>query len=116
MFNACDGLSAAWGARKREVEMILQQMGGNVEQGLFGPASSYQGYASSELQRWKEMVKEANSNHDTIAASTFQLQEVYASYRQSGDAVSKRRVRESCNAALANLPEWPAPLNANQQW
>lgn len=54
MFNACDGLSTAWGACKREAERILQQMGGNVEQGLFGPTSGYQGYASSELQRWKE--------------------------------------------------------------
>lgn len=115
MSNACDALSAAWLARKQEGERIVQQMGGNGVPGLFGPASGYQPYGS-ELQRWTEIVKEANSNHDTIAASAFQLKEVHSSYRQSGDAVSKRRVRESCNAALTNLPDWPAPLNLNQPW
>ncbi|KAG0706804.1 hypothetical protein DFH29DRAFT_119403 [Suillus ampliporus] len=115
MSNACDALSSAWLARKQEVERIVQQMGGNGVPGLFGPTSGYQAYGG-ELQKWKEIAKEANLNHDTIAASAFQLQEVHSSYRQSGDAVSKRRVRESCNAALTNLPDWPAPLNVNQPW
>lgn len=44
---------------------------------------------------------------DSVAASTFQMQEVFNGYRQSGDAASKRRVRESINAALGNLPDWP---------
>ena len=47
------------------------------------------------------------SASDSVAASLFQMQEVYAGYRQSGDAASKRRVRESFNAALSSLPEWP---------
>lgn len=115
MFNACDTLSAAWLMRKQEVERVVQQLGGNGAPGLFGSTSGYQAYGS-ELQRWQEIVKEANSYHDTVAASAFQLKEVHSSYRQSGDAVSKRRVRESCNAALSNLPDWPAPLNANQSW
>lgn len=117
MFNACDTLSAAWLTRKHEAERAVQQLGGNGAPGLFGstPGPGYQAYGS-ELQRWQEIVKEANLHHDTIAASAFQLKEVHSSYRQSGDAVSKRRVRESCNAALSNLPDWPAPLNVNQSW
>ena len=47
---------------------------------------------------------------DTIAASSFQMQEVFSGYRQSGDVASKRRVREAINAALTSLPEWPQPL------
>lgn len=35
------------------------------------------------------------------------MKEVLAGYRQSGDVASKRRVRESINAALSSLPEWP---------
>lgn len=54
MFNACDALSAAWLARKQEADGVVQQMGGDAAPGLFGPAPGYQGYASSELQRWKE--------------------------------------------------------------
>lgn len=38
------------------------------------------------------------------------MQEVFTGYRQSGDLASKRRVRESINAALANLPDWPPRL------
>jgi hypothetical protein len=45
---------------------------------------------------------------DTVAASTFQLHEVFNSYRQSGDQASKQRVRESCNAAVKGLPDWPS--------
>lgn len=112
MFNACGTLSAAWLTRKQEAERVVQQLGGNGAPGLFGTTPGYQAYGS-ELQRWQGIVKEANLHHDTIEASTFQLKEVHSSYRQSGDAVSKRRVRESCNAALSNLPDWPAPLNAN---
>lgn len=48
---------------------------------------------------------------DTITACTFQLQEVFTNYRQSGDPGSKRRVREACNAAITGLPDWPSPLS-----
>lgn len=44
---------------------------------------------------------------DAVAAAALQMQEVFSSYRQSGDAASKRRVREAVNAALLNLPDWP---------
>ena len=47
---------------------------------------------------------------DTVAASSFQMQEAFSGYRQSNDVASKRRVREAINAALTSLPEWPQPL------
>jgi hypothetical protein len=46
---------------------------------------------------------------DSVVASSFQMREVHSGYRQSGDMASKRRVRESCNAALQSLPDWPQP-------
>ena len=45
---------------------------------------------------------------DTVVAAKFQMQEVHGGYRQSGDMASKKRVRESINAALTNLPDWPS--------
>lgn len=47
---------------------------------------------------------------DSVAASTYQMQEVFQNYRQSGDLSSKRRVREATNAALQSLPDWPQPF------
>jgi hypothetical protein len=44
---------------------------------------------------------------DTIAAASLQMSEVFVGYRHSGDTASKRRVRESCNAAVTCLPEYP---------
>lgn len=44
---------------------------------------------------------------DSVSASSFQIKEVFESYRQSGDAASKKRVREASNAALQALPDWP---------
>jgi hypothetical protein len=46
---------------------------------------------------------------DTIAAAALQMSELFTGYRHSGDMDSKRRVRESCNAALGGLPEYPPP-------
>ena len=46
---------------------------------------------------------------DSVAASSYQMHEVFQGYRQSGDFASKRRVREATNAALSNLPDWPTP-------
>ncbi|KIJ62819.1 hypothetical protein HYDPIDRAFT_113926 [Hydnomerulius pinastri MD-312] len=106
MFNACDTLKGAWSARKQQAEGVVQQLGGNSAPGLFGPDPSF-GY-NGQLEGWKQVLKDANNHFDTVAASTFQLHEVFNSYRQSGDAASKRRVRESCNAALKGLPDWPS--------
>jgi len=74
----------------------------------------YGGYAVTQIQqevsRLQGLQKEAESNFDSVAASTFQMQEVFGGYRQSGDAASKRRVREATNASLQGLPGWPGPL------
>ena len=53
------------------------------------------------------MQKEADSNIDSITASSLQMQEAFTSYRQSSDIASKNRVRESVNAAITSLPDWP---------
>ncbi|KAF9223394.1 hypothetical protein BS17DRAFT_136977 [Gyrodon lividus] len=108
----------AWSGREQQAEAVIQQMGGAL-----GPDPRFA--YNSQLEGWKQVsvylvemisatfnhesqvLKEANNNFDTVAASTFQLHEVFKSYRQSGDATSKRRVRESCNAALKGLPDWP---------
>jgi len=108
MFNSCDVLKAVWGARRDELGRYVAQLGPQGAPGLFG-GGGYGGY-NPEAERWRQMHKDADSNHDIIAACVFQLHEVHDHYRQSGDAAGKRRVRESCNAALSSLPDWPQPL------
>ncbi|PVF97143.1 hypothetical protein CPB86DRAFT_786128 [Serendipita vermifera] len=54
-----------------------------------------------------KMKKEATEKIDNVTAAYLQMQEVFQSYRQSGDPSSKRRVRECLNLGLKNLPEWP---------
>ncbi|EGN99269.1 hypothetical protein SERLA73DRAFT_182186 [Serpula lacrymans var. lacrymans S7.3] len=114
LFNAFDALKEAWGTRKREIEARISALGGNGAPGLFGQSGyggyqgGYGGYGSQqEVERLKGLLREVESHHDTVAASSLQLHEVYQYYRQSGDAASKRRVRESCNAALTGLPDLP---------
>jgi hypothetical protein len=51
-----------------------------------------------------------NVHIDSVAASHFQMQEVFHGYRQSGDAASKARVREATNASMKGLPGWPSSL------
>jgi len=102
--NAFDALKDAWGTRKQDIENRAKSLGGT---GLFG-GGGYGGYGQAqELARLEALAKEAGSNFDSVAASTFQMKEVFSGYRQSGDIASKRRVRESINAALGNLPDWP---------
>ncbi|CAL1716746.1 unnamed protein product [Somion occarium] len=107
--NCFDSLKEAWAARKREIETRARALGGV---GLFG-GGGYGGAYSQQAQQMaqlEQMAKEAESNFGSVAASTFQMQEVFTGYRQSGDLASKRRVRESINAALASLPDWPPRL------
>ncbi|KAL4074906.1 hypothetical protein V8B97DRAFT_1868082 [Scleroderma yunnanense] len=106
LINACDSLRDAWTARKQHAELILQQYGGNGAPGLFG-----YGYTDPLIEGWRQAMREAESNADIVVASTFQLQEVFTNYRQSGDPSSKRRVREASNAAITGLPDWPSPLS-----
>ncbi|KAF8442331.1 hypothetical protein L210DRAFT_3611741 [Boletus edulis BED1] len=106
LLSGCDALKGAWHARKMQAESVVRQYGGHVETGLFGsdPAFEYQ----SQVEGWKQVLKDANDHFDTVVACTFQLHEVFNSYRQSADQASKRRVRESCNAAVKGLPDWPS--------
>jgi len=60
-----------------------------------------------EQAKFQVLLKEARSNFDSVAASSFQIREVQEGYRQSGDQASKRRVREASNAAVTGLPDWP---------
>ncbi|EIM90944.1 uncharacterized protein STEHIDRAFT_144434 [Stereum hirsutum FP-91666 SS1] len=113
-----ESLKNAWEERKRAVEGRIRAMGGTVggAPGLFaggggGMGGGYGGYGynpqQQEIDRLNELAKEATSNIDTVAAASFQMSEVVNGYRHSGDLASKRRVRESSNAALAGLPDWP---------
>ncbi|KAI6112175.1 hypothetical protein EV401DRAFT_230985 [Pisolithus croceorrhizus] len=112
LINSCEALKDAWMIRKRHAESIVRQYGGGGgSPGFFGSAPQGYGYNNSHIEGWKQAMKEAESNVDTAAASVFQLQEVYSSYRQSGDLASKRRVREATNAALTGLADWPGPLS-----
>lgn len=123
-------LKDAWGQRKSEVEARVRAMGGA---GLFsGGGGGYGGYYSGpqqEAARLEQLAKQAESNFgvsasiclsivywvlrddpanpDSVAASSFQMHEVFTGYRHSGDLASKRRVREAINAALTSLPDWP---------
>jgi hypothetical protein len=58
---------------------------------------------------WKHTILRFLVGLDIVAAAALQMSEVFAGYRHSGDIASKRRVRESCNAALTGLPEYPPP-------
>ncbi|KAI5981915.1 hypothetical protein EDD15DRAFT_2329569 [Pisolithus albus] len=112
LINSCEALKDAWMSRKQHAESTVRQYGGGGTPGFFGTAPQGYGYNNNSfMEGWKQAMKEAESNADTAAASAFQLQEVYSSYRQSGDASSKRRVREATNAALTGLPDWPGPLS-----
>jgi len=104
LLGACDTLKDAWATRKAQAERIVRQYGGN-DPGLFGPDPAF-GY-NPQLDGWRQVLKDANNHFDTITASTFQLHEVFNSYRHSGDLASKQRVRESCNAAVKGMPDWP---------
>ncbi|VDB88424.1 unnamed protein product [Peniophora sp. CBMAI 1063] len=116
--NAFDALAAAWEARKRLVDMRIQQLGSTpgAAGGFFGgQQQGYGGYGgynpqAQEVERLNGLAKEAENNVGTVYAAKFQMTEVQGSYRHSTDAASKRRVREATNAALTNLPDWP-PAN-----
>jgi len=97
VLNAFDGLKDAWAARKKDAEGRIAQV--QRDYGYTG---------QQEVARLYGVLKDAESKFDSVAASSFQMHEVYHGYRQSGDLASKRRVREATNAALSNLTDWPA--------
>ncbi|KAH9945170.1 uncharacterized protein BXZ73DRAFT_73357 [Epithele typhae] len=104
--NCFDELKRAWETRKAELETRMKALAGA---GLFTGG----GYGAGPAQQYaqlEKMEKEAEMHIDTVAAASFQVQEVFAGYRQSGDVASKRRVREAINASLMSLPDHPQPL------
>ncbi|KAJ3714240.1 hypothetical protein EV361DRAFT_807320 [Lentinula raphanica] len=104
LLNTFDDLKEAWALRKKEVEGRAQQL---LMQMRY--SAGYHPQMQQESERLQALSKEADLNHDSVAASSFQIHEVFKGYRQSGDAASKRRVREASNAALQSIPDWPAP-------
>jgi hypothetical protein len=94
--NTFDALKDAWATRKKDVEGRIAQV--QRDYGYTG---------QQEVERLQGVWKQADSNFDSVTASSFQMHEVFQGYRQSGDQASKRRVREATNAALTSLPDWP---------
>ncbi|KAF8656190.1 hypothetical protein AX16_002628 [Volvariella volvacea WC 439] len=103
--NSFDSLKTAWENRKTELAGKISQYTTQLQYGGYG---YYPGQLQQEITRLQGLQKEAEANFDSSAASSFQMNEVFTGYRQSGDAGSKRRVREASNAALQHLPDWPA--------
>lgn len=104
LLNAFEALKKAWESRKMELAGRVEQLKMQMQYGGY-----YQAQIQQEGSRLHGLLKEAESHFDSVAASTFQMEEVFKGYRQSGDLSSKRRVREATNAALQSLPEWPQP-------
>ncbi|EKM78792.1 hypothetical protein AGABI1DRAFT_114384 [Agaricus bisporus var. burnettii JB137-S8] len=114
-----DKLKAAWETRRFELQARVGVLNTQVStlqlQTQAAGALGYSGYMQvqqyqQELTRVQDLEKQAAINFDSVAASTFQMREVYENYRQSGDLASKRRVREATNNSLQSLPDWPQPI------
>ncbi|TFK40346.1 hypothetical protein BDQ12DRAFT_680787 [Crucibulum laeve] len=104
LLNTFEALKNSWEGRKTELNGKIGQLQMQMQ---YGGGGFYQGQIQQEGSRLQGLLKEADLNFDSVAASTFQMQEVFSGYRQSGDLASKRRVREATNAALQSLPDWP---------
>ncbi|KAF8896378.1 hypothetical protein BD779DRAFT_581384 [Infundibulicybe gibba] len=104
LLGAFDNLKDSWEVRKNELGAKVGQLQRQLQQGGGG---YYPGQIQQEAARLQGLLKESDSNFDSVAASSFQMHEVFSGYRQSGDLASKRRVREASNAALQSLPDWP---------
>lgn len=112
-------LKSAWEARKSELDARVGVLNTQVStlqmQTQAAGSLGYAGYLQvqqyqQEASRIQGLAKQAALNFDSVAASTFQMQEVFQNYRQSGDLASKKRVREATNASLQSLPDWPQPF------
>ncbi|KAJ7593096.1 hypothetical protein C8J56DRAFT_930381 [Mycena floridula] len=104
LLGSFDALKDAWSAKKKELEAQVGQLQMQLQ---YGGGGYYGPQIQQEGARLQGLMKEAELNSDSVAASSFQIHEVFQSYRQSGDQASKRRVREASNAALQSLPDWP---------
>ncbi|KAF8071971.1 hypothetical protein FPV67DRAFT_909434 [Lyophyllum atratum] len=104
LFGAFDALKESWEGRTKELEQKISQLQTQLQ---YGGGGYYPGQIQQEGSRLQGLQKDAQSHFDSVAASSFQMHEVFQGYRQSSDHASKRRVREASNAALQGLPDWP---------
>ncbi|KAJ7274415.1 hypothetical protein B0H12DRAFT_1088601 [Mycena haematopus] len=102
LLGAFEALKDAWEMRKKDIEGNIAQLQQQMQYGGY-----YAGQVQQEIARLQAMAKDCESTHDSIAASSFQMHEVFANYRQSSDVAGKQRVREASNAAITSLPDWP---------
>ncbi|KAK7033110.1 hypothetical protein R3P38DRAFT_2920747 [Favolaschia claudopus] len=100
LLGGFEALKDSWEARKKDIEGNVTQLQQQMQYGGY-----YQ--LQQEVARLQAMAKDCESTHDTVAACSFQMHEVFANYRQSADLGSKARVREASNAAISALPDWP---------
>ncbi|KAG6817339.1 hypothetical protein H0H87_009937 [Tephrocybe sp. NHM501043] len=107
LLNSFDALKETWDGRAKEIEGKANQLNTQLQ---YGGGGYHPAQIQQEGARLQGLHKEAKSHADSVVASSFQMQEVFQGYRQSGDLASKRRVREASNAAFQNLPDWPSPL------
>ncbi|KAG6873944.1 hypothetical protein C0995_008983 [Termitomyces sp. Mi166 len=107
LLSSFDSLKEAWEGRAKELEGKATQLSMQLQ---YGNAGYHPAQVQQEGARLQGLHKEAKSHVDSVAASAFQMQEVFEGYRQSGDVASKRRVREASNAALQALPDWPSSM------
>ncbi|KIL67583.1 hypothetical protein M378DRAFT_159391 [Amanita muscaria Koide BX008] len=106
LLNTFDSLKDAWETRQKELSTKVAQMLQQMQYATYYQAQQIQ----QEGSRLQTLLKEAEIHFDSVAASAFQMREVYGGYRQSGDLSSKKRVREATNAALKTIPDWPSPF------
>ncbi|ESK94613.1 hypothetical protein Moror_14337 [Moniliophthora roreri MCA 2997] len=107
LLDSFDALKDAWQTRKKELEGKVSQLQLQIQ---YSGGGYYTVQIQQEAARLQSLTKEADNNFDSIAASSFQMREVFENYRQSGDMASKRRVKEASNAALQSLPGWPPQI------
>ncbi|SJL09628.1 uncharacterized protein ARMOST_13008 [Armillaria ostoyae] len=107
LLGTFDAVKDAWEARKKELQDNIGQFQVQMQ---YGGGGYHPAQLQQEIMRLQGLTKEADFNFDSVAASSFQMHEVFQNYRQSGDLASKRRVREACNAALTSLPDWPSQI------
>ncbi|KAF8972128.1 hypothetical protein BDZ97DRAFT_1901288 [Flammula alnicola] len=113
LLGAFEALMRAWEGRKLELARRVGELSQQMAAGMaYGPY--YVAQIQQEGSRVQGLLKEAEDNFGmsalhSVAASTFQMKEVFQGYRHSSDLLGKRRVKEATNAALQGLPGWPQP-------
>jgi hypothetical protein len=103
LLNSCETLKRSWESRRNELKTKLAGLQSQHRYAGYYDRTQIQ----QEGGRIQALLNEAQTNFDSASASTFQFEESFNGYRQSGDTSSKKRVREATNAALQCLPKWP---------